>query len=62
VRMRAAALNRAEVVRELTALRSTVSSVVELVLGLSPNETSRVEFMNELTAIFLEVGGVMLMA
>jgi hypothetical protein len=56
VRMWAAALNHAEVVRELTALRSTVSSVVELVLGLSPNETSRVEFMNELTAIFLEVG------
>jgi hypothetical protein len=37
---------------ELTALRATVSSTVELVLGRSPNETSWVEITNELVAKF----------
>jgi hypothetical protein len=39
-------------VRELTAREASVSSASELVLGCSPNETSRVEVMNELVAKF----------
>jgi hypothetical protein len=44
------ALRHAEVVRELAALQVVMSSTVELVLGHLPNETSRAEVMNELTA------------
>jgi hypothetical protein len=51
-RMRAAALHHAGVVGQLTALRGAVSSTMELVLGRSPGGTSRVEVMNELTAMF----------
>jgi hypothetical protein len=38
--------------RELAALRATVSSVVELLLGRSHNETTRVEVTNKLVAKF----------
>jgi hypothetical protein len=44
------ALRHARVVRELAALQVVVSSTAELVLGHLPNETSRAEAMNELTA------------
>jgi hypothetical protein len=46
VRMWAAALHHTEMVGELTTFWVTVSSAMELVLGRSPNETSRVEVMN----------------
>jgi hypothetical protein len=46
--MRAAALHRAGVVGELSALRAVVSFAV----GRSPDGTTRVEVMNELTANF----------
>jgi hypothetical protein len=52
VGMWAAALRHAEMVGELTALQSAVSSVVEEVLGRLPNETFRVEVMDELVAKF----------
>jgi hypothetical protein len=39
-------------VEALAALRAVVSSTVELVLGCSPSETSRVEDANELVAKF----------
>jgi hypothetical protein len=51
-RMRAAALCHAGVVRELAVLRATVSSAADLVLGHSPDETSRVEVMTKLTTNF----------
>jgi hypothetical protein len=51
-RMRVTTLHRARVVEELTVIRATVSSAVELVLGCSPGEASRVEVMNELTTKF----------
>jgi hypothetical protein len=47
--MWATALRHAGVVEELIALRAVVSSAVELVLGRSPDETSWVEVMSELT-------------
>jgi hypothetical protein len=50
--MRAAALCHAEMTGELIALRPTVSSTLEQVLGCSPNETFRVEVMDELVAKF----------
>jgi hypothetical protein len=50
--MWAGALRHAGVVGELTALQVAVSSAVELMLGRSPDETSRVEVMNELAAKF----------
>jgi hypothetical protein len=46
------ALCHAEVVRELAMLQAAVSSVVELVLGHSPDETLQVEDMDELVAEF----------
>jgi hypothetical protein len=52
VRMRVASLCHAGVVGELTALRAAVSSTLELVLGCSPGEISRVEVVSELTAKF----------
>jgi hypothetical protein len=52
VGMWAAALRHAEMVGELTALQLVVSSVVEEVLGRLPNETFRVEVMDELVAKF----------
>jgi hypothetical protein len=55
----ATALCHTEMARELTALQVVVSSTVELVLGCSPNETSRVEVTNELVAKS-EAGGTML--
>jgi hypothetical protein len=51
-RMWAAALHHAGVIEELVVLRAAVSSATELVLGRSPNETSQVEVMNELTTNF----------
>jgi hypothetical protein len=51
-RMQAAPLRQTKMVRELTAREAAVSSTSELVLGCSPNETSRVEVMNELVAKF----------
>jgi hypothetical protein len=50
--MQAAPLRQTKMVRELTAREAAVSSTSELVLGCSPNETSRVEVMNELVAKF----------
>jgi hypothetical protein len=38
--MRVAALHHIEMAGELTALQAGVSSISELVLGRSPNETS----------------------
>jgi hypothetical protein len=52
VRMRAAALCHTKMIRELATLWAAVSSVMELVLGQLPNESSRVEVMNELVAKF----------
>jgi hypothetical protein len=52
MRMWAATLHHAWVVGELTALRAAVSSTAELVLEPSPDETSQVEVMNELTTKF----------
>jgi hypothetical protein len=52
VRMWATALRHAGVVRELTMLRAVVSSAIELVLGCSPDETTWVDVMNELTTNF----------
>jgi hypothetical protein len=52
VRMQAPALHHTEMVRELTTLLMAVSSTVELVMGRSPGETSRVEVENELVAKF----------
>jgi hypothetical protein len=52
VRMQAPALHHTEMVRELTTLLVAVSSTMELVLGRSPGETSRVEVENELVAKF----------
>jgi hypothetical protein len=51
-RMWAATLCHTEMARELTALWEAVSSAMELVLGRSPNETSRVEVTNKLVANF----------
>jgi hypothetical protein len=48
-RMRATALHDVRVVRELAVLQAVVSCPVELMLGRSPDETSRVEVINELT-------------
>jgi hypothetical protein len=50
--MRAAALHHTKMVGELATLRAVVSSVVELVLGHSPDEAFRVEVMGELVAKF----------
>jgi hypothetical protein len=50
--MRVAALRHTGVVGELNVLWATVSSTMELMLGCSPDETSRVDVMNKLTAKF----------
>jgi hypothetical protein len=50
--MQAAALHHVEVVGALTTLRAAVSSVVELVLERSPDESFWVEVMDELVAKF----------
>jgi hypothetical protein len=50
--MQVTALHHTEMVRELATLRLAVSCTVELVLGRSPGETSRVEVENELVAKF----------
>jgi hypothetical protein len=52
VRLWDAALHHTGMVGELAALQVAISSIVELVLRCSPNETSRVEVMNELVAKF----------
>jgi hypothetical protein len=52
VRMQASALHHTGVVGELTVLRVAMSSTVELVLGRSPGQTSRVEVVSKLTAKF----------
>jgi hypothetical protein len=50
--MHAAAIRHIEVARKLAALRATVTSVTELVLGCSPVETFRVEIVDEPVAQF----------
>jgi hypothetical protein len=52
VRMWAATLRHTEMAGELTAVQSAVSSAAELVLVNSPNETSRVELMNDMVTQF----------
>jgi hypothetical protein len=52
VRMRAATLYHIEIAGQLTVLRATISSTMELVLGRSHNETTRVEVTNELFVKF----------
>jgi hypothetical protein len=51
-RMRADAIRHIEMARELAALRATVTSTVELVLGHLSDETFWVEIMDELVAQF----------
>jgi hypothetical protein len=50
--MRAAAIHHIEMAGELAMLRTVVTSAAELVLGRSPNETFRVEIVDELVAQF----------
>jgi hypothetical protein len=50
--MQAAAIHHIEMARELATLRAAVTSAAELVLGRSPNETFRVEIVDELVAQF----------
>jgi hypothetical protein len=50
--MRIAALYHTVMARELVVLRAAVSSVVELALGCSLDETFRVEVVGELVAKF----------
>jgi hypothetical protein len=52
VKLWAATLHQARVVGELTVLQVAVSSATKLMLGCSPNETSRVEVMNEVAVEF----------
>jgi hypothetical protein len=54
--MQAAALRHTEMTRELATLRAAVSSVVELVLGYSPDETFQVEVLGELVAELMRFG------
>jgi hypothetical protein len=49
-RMWATTLRHAMVIRELAARQAVVTSAMERVLRRSPDETSRVDVMNELTA------------
>jgi hypothetical protein len=51
-RMPANAIRHTKMAAELTALWVAVSSAMELVLGLLPNETSWVDVTNELVAKF----------
>jgi hypothetical protein len=51
-RMWFAAIHHIEMARELVALRATVTSATELVLGRPPDETVRVEITDELVAQF----------
>jgi hypothetical protein len=51
-RMWFAAIHHIEMARELVALRATVTSATELVLGRPPDETVWVEIMDELVAQF----------
>jgi hypothetical protein len=51
-RMRAAAIRHIAMVGELATLQVAVTSAVELVLGRTPNETFRVEIVDELVAQF----------
>jgi hypothetical protein len=51
-RMRAATLHHAGMAEELTVLWTIVSSTTKLLLRHSPDDTSWVELMNELTAKF----------
>jgi hypothetical protein len=50
--MRIGALYHTVMARELVALRAAVSSIVELALGCSLDETFRVEVVGELVAKF----------
>jgi hypothetical protein len=54
--MQAAALRHTEMNRELATLRVAVSSVVESVLGCSPDETFQVEVLGELVAELMRFG------
>jgi hypothetical protein len=49
-RMWATTLHHAMVIRELAVRQAVVTSAMERVLRRSPDETSRVDVMNELTA------------
>jgi hypothetical protein len=51
-RMRVAAIHHIEMVGELAALQVAMTSIVELVLGCSPDETFRVEIVDEMVAQF----------
>jgi hypothetical protein len=48
--------------RELATLHVAVSSVMELLLGHSPNDTFHVEVVGELVCQILEAGGAVLTA
>jgi hypothetical protein len=50
--MQVVALQHAKEIGEFATLREAVSSTAEFVLGRSPNETFRVEVMDELVAEF----------
>jgi hypothetical protein len=50
--MRIAALQHTEMVEELAALWTVVSSIMELVLGCSLDETFRVQVVGELVVEF----------
>jgi hypothetical protein len=50
--MRAAALRHTEMAQELAAVRAMVSSIVESMLGRSPEESFCVEVVDELLAEF----------
>jgi hypothetical protein len=50
--MRAAAIRHIAMVGELATLQVAVTSAVELVLGRTPNETFRLEIVDELVAQF----------
>jgi hypothetical protein len=55
--MRLATLHHTEMVQELAAFQAAVSSVVELVLGRSPNNIARAEVVGELVAKIHRVEG-----
>jgi hypothetical protein len=54
--MRLAALRHTEMVGVVAVLRAAVSTATELVLGRSPNNTFRMEVVDELPAEFQKNG------
>jgi hypothetical protein len=61
-RIRHAVLCHTEMARELATLHVEVYSVMELLLGHSPNDTFHVEVVGELVCQILEAGGAVLTA